>query len=187
MLDVLRATQRIADLVALRAQEGEAHRTADQDRVGDLQETIDHADLVGHLRPADDRHEGAVGLLEDLLQRAHLGFEQPPGGARQHVRDALGRGLRPVGGAEGVVDVEVRELGKAAGEGRVVGFLAGLETDVLEQQDVPVGEPLARAPRLLAADAGRELHARAGQLRQPAGDRRHREARVRLALGAPEV
>ena len=46
-------------------EEREAHRAADQDRVGELQEALDHADLVGHLRAADDRDERPRGVLED--------------------------------------------------------------------------------------------------------------------------
>ena len=41
-------------------EEREAHRAADQDRVGALEERVDDADLVGHLRAADDRDERAL-------------------------------------------------------------------------------------------------------------------------------
>ncbi len=70
VLGVLLAAQRLADRVTLRAQEREAHRAADHHHVGQLQEAVDHADLVGHLRSADDRHERWRGMLEDAGQRA---------------------------------------------------------------------------------------------------------------------
>ena len=43
VLDVLVVAQRVADRVALRAQEREAHRAADDHHVGELQEAVDHA------------------------------------------------------------------------------------------------------------------------------------------------
>ena len=76
----------------------------------------------------------------------HLAFEQPPGGGRQQVGDPLGAGVRPVGGAERVVDVDVGERRQLAARLGVVALLAGLEADVLEQQHLAVAEPLRRAP-----------------------------------------
>ncbi len=147
MLDVLLAAQRGADRVALRAEEREAHRAADQHAVGELEEAVDHADLVGHLRAAEHRDERARRVLEDLAERLDLALEQPAGGAREQVRDALGARVRAVRGAERVVDVDVGELGERACELRVVLGLAGLEADVLEHQDLARRELLRRAPR----------------------------------------
>ena len=133
--------------MALRAEEREAHRAADQHHVGDLQEALDHGDLVGHLGAADDRDERPRRVLEDPGERPHLALEQPPGGARQQVGDALGAGVRAVGGAEGVVDVDVGQLRQRARELGVVLGLARLEADVLEQQHLAV----VRAARSSAA------------------------------------
>ena len=80
-----------------RGEEREAHRAADEDGVGDLQEALDHADLVGHLRAADDGHERAPRVLEDRAQRAHLALEQAPGGGGEQVGHALGAGVGAVG------------------------------------------------------------------------------------------
>ena len=94
-------------------EEREAHGAADQHRVGALQERVEDADLVGHLRAADDRHERALRVLEDAGERRDLALEQPPRRRRQQVRDRLGRGVRAVRGAERVVDVDVGERGVA--------------------------------------------------------------------------
>ena len=105
----------VADRVALRAQERKAHRAADDHRVGDLQEAVDHGDLVGHLGAADHRHERTrAGFRGSDRQRAHLALEQPSGRARQQVRDALGAGVRAVRGAERVVHVHVGQLRQRA-------------------------------------------------------------------------
>ena len=68
-VEVLVGTQRVADRVALHGQEREAHRAADEDGVGALQEGLEHADLVGHLGAADDRHQRPRGVLEDAGER----------------------------------------------------------------------------------------------------------------------
>ena len=46
-------------------EEREAHRAADQDAVGDLEEAVDDADLVGHLGAADDGDERPPRVVED--------------------------------------------------------------------------------------------------------------------------
>ena len=171
-LEVLVLAQRVADRVALGGEEREAHRAADEDRVGALQEGVEHADLVGHLGAADDRHERARRVLEDAGERPHLALEQPPGGARQQVRDALGRGVRAVRGAERVVDVDVGERGVALRELGVVLRLPRLEADVLEHHDVAVGH---------VVEVGRELHLGLQQLAQA----RRRRAPARATRRGP--
>ncbi len=80
-------------------------------------------------------------------------------------------------GAEGVVDVRVGERAVALRELRVVLRLAGVETDVLEQDDVVVGHlvELRREPDVLAQ-----------QLLQAVADGPQRQLRVR-ALRPPEM
>ena len=93
--------------------------------------------------------------------------QQQPGGAGQQVRDALGRGVRAVRGAEGVVDVDVGERRVALGELGVVLRLARLEADVLEHHDVAVGH---------VVEVGRpSATSVAEQLAQALGDRPQRE------------
>ena len=63
-LDPLLLDQRVARRLALRAEEAEAHRAADQDRVGDVHEAVDQADLVADLRPAEHDDERPRGVLD---------------------------------------------------------------------------------------------------------------------------
>ena len=81
-VEVLVGTQRVADRVALDGQEREGHRAADEDRVGALQEGLEHPDLVGHLGAADDRHQRPRGVLEDAGERLHLALQEQARGAR---------------------------------------------------------------------------------------------------------
>ena len=46
----------------------EAHRAADQDRVGQLEEALDHAELVGHLGAAEDGDQRPRRVREDSVE-----------------------------------------------------------------------------------------------------------------------
>ena len=59
-LDPLLLDERVAGRDALGAEEAEAHRAADQDLVGGLEEALDDADLVAHLGAAEDDDERAA-------------------------------------------------------------------------------------------------------------------------------
>ena len=173
-LDALLLAERAADVVPGRLEEREAHRAADQDRVGALQERLEHADLVGHLRAADDGHQRPLRVLEDAVQRRHLALEQPARGGRQQVRDRLGGRVRAVRGAERVVDVDVGDLRVALGERLVVLRLALEEAHVLEHHDLAVGD---------VVEVRRELRRRRRSGRT-AGRRR---ARARTSAHAPSA
>ena len=110
-LDALLLAQRVADLVALRAEEGKAHGAADQDGVGRLEEALDDADLVRHLRAADHGDERAPGS-SSMRERLHLASQEAARGGRPQMRHALGAGVSAVRGAEGVVDVDVGQRGR---------------------------------------------------------------------------
>ena len=52
--------------MTLGSKEREAHRAANQQSVGELQETIDYRDLVRDLGTAEHRDQRASGILEHL-------------------------------------------------------------------------------------------------------------------------
>ena len=74
-----------------------------------------------------------------------LGEQQQPRVGGQQVRDGLGRGVRTMRRAEGVVDVQIAPVGKLARETLVVRCLTGVEARVLEHLDPFVGEQLGEA------------------------------------------
>jgi len=92
-----------------------------------------------------------------------------------------------VGGAEGVVDVDVRQGGELRCERRVVRRLPGMETQVLEQQDLARSEGAGCGLDLRSHTVPRRLHGPPEQLREPRRDRRHAQLFDDLALGAAEV
>ena len=92
-----------------------------------------------------------------------------------------------VRGAEGVVDVDVAQLGQIRGERGIVRFLAGVEAQVLDQHDLAGLEVLGPAQRLEAGDFGRQPDVDAEQFAQSPRDRCERVLRINLAFRTPEV
>src|SRR5262245_44269201 len=194
-LHLVLLAQRVADRLALRGQEGEAHATADDQRVHDSEERLDHAELVAHLRPAEHGHERAARVLPQAGEHLDLLGQQPAGRRWERAGRAHHGGVRPVGGAERVVDVRVHALDQLGHERRVVGLLTGVEAEVLEQlgawrelgQTRPhrlhgvarIGLPL-RPPEVGRADHGRAV------VLQPA-DRRHSGADPEVVRDAAVV
>ena len=97
-LDALLLDQRVAGRDPLGAEEAEAHRAADQDLVGDLEEAVDHADLVGDLGAAEDDDQRPRRRLDHARSarspRARAAARRRPAAARRPPRWWRGRGGR---------------------------------------------------------------------------------------------
>ena len=78
-------------------------------------------------------------------------------------------------------------LGERQPLGVVLAGLARVETDVLQQQDVAVGQALGAGQRVGSDHVTGQLNVTAELLPQRLGDRSERELRVGTALGAAEV
>ena len=181
-LDALLLDQRVAGRDALRAEEAEAHRAADQERVGGVEEAVDQRDLVGDLGAAEHHHERPLGRLDDRAQRRHLALEQQARhGRAQVLRHPDRRRVRAVRGAEGVVHVGV---GRATASSRAsagsFSVSPALPARVLEHQHAR----RARAGRRRAAPPGPTTSgawctSRVDQLAEPLGHRRAARSRGR--------
>ena len=139
-----RLEQRVADRVALRGEEREAHRAADDERVDDLQQRLDDAELVGDLRAAEHGDERALRVVAQAEEDVDLLLQQQTHRRRQRLRRPDDRRVGAVGGAERVVDVGVDPVDELGDERRIVALLARVEAQVLQQLD-------ARAPARPAA------------------------------------
>ena len=104
VVDLLALQQRVADPVALRGQEGEAHPAADQQRVDLRQQRVDHRQLVGDLGAAEHHGVGPLRVLGEPAQHLDLGQHQPAGVGRQRLGDLVHRGLLAVHHPEPVGD-----------------------------------------------------------------------------------
>ncbi len=88
----------VADRVAPCRQEGEAHAAADRQPVDDVEQRVDDADLVAHLRPAQHGDERAAsgprGGRGAPRPRAAAAAPPPPAGSGAGRRSRRGRGGR---------------------------------------------------------------------------------------------
>ena len=168
--------------------EGEDHAAADQHLVALVDQRLEHADLAAHLGAAHDRRQGTLRFVDGALQVLQLLLHQIARHAgAQDLGDALGGGVGPVGGAEGIVDVDLGQGRQLCGEAGVVLLLLGEEAHVLQQHHVAVGHG-GHLGFGVGADAAVGLdHGLAEQLAEAGGHRRQPHGLVHLALGPAEV
>ena len=133
------------------------HLASDEDGVRASTEVHEHAELVLDLRATRDEDERPLDVAEQPTEHLQLLLEEQPRVRGQQPRDALGRRVRPMRGAEGVVDEQVPAFGEPTGRLGIVRRLARIEPRVLEHLDALVRKELA----------------------EPRGDRRDRERRIR--------
>ena len=107
-VDLIGLPQRVADRVALRGEEREAHRATDHQRVDDVEQRLDHAELVADLRPAEHGDERPLRLVAQAEQDVDLLLQQQPHRRRQaYCGGPTIEACARCAGAERVVDVGV--------------------------------------------------------------------------------
>ena len=172
----------------LGAKEGEGHSAADEQAVDLAEERLDERQLVGDLGAAQDRDEGPGGGVEDAPQDLEFLLHEEPGHRRTQVMgDPFDRGVAPVSGGEGIVDVDVAEPRQRPGEARVVRLLLGVEAEVFQEEQAARREGSRRLLHRGADAVGGERHPLAEERPQAPGDGTERVLRVGLPLRAPEV
>ena len=133
--DLVRFDQRLAYGLALRLEEGIGHAAADDEGVDFAQQILDDADFVAHFCAAENGYEGTLRIFESTAQILEFLFhEQAGGGFLDELRDADRRGMGAVGSSEGVVNIELGQLGQPFGKILVVGLFLGVEAEILEQK-----------------------------------------------------
>ena len=186
-VDLVGLDTRGPDVVPLGLQEGEAHRSPDGDRVDATEQVLEHGQLVGDLRPAEHGHVGPCRVLEQAAEDLDLAFQEQARVARDARRHAADRGVGAVARPEGVVDVGVGHGRQRVGEAVLVGLLAGVEAQVLEQDDLAVLQRVDAGACVVADHVVGHGDVLAEQLGEPRPDRRHRVGRVHLPRRAAEV
>src|SRR5215210_3896132 len=156
LLQVVVLDERVTDLVAEGLEEREAHRATDEQRIRGFQQALYNGELVRDLRPPENGDERALGMFEYLVEVVDLLLHQEPRCRGQPLGHPDGRGVRPVGRAEGVVYVEVGEGRELIREPRIVLGLAWIEPGVLEQHEAPA-VPIVEGLFHVGADGGVEL------------------------------
>ncbi len=173
--------------MALGVEEGVGHAAADGQLVELGHQMAQQIELGRDLGAADDAHHRPLGMAERLVERLQLGAHRLARVGRQQPRHALGRGVGPVGGGEGVVDVDVAELGQLLGEGRVVLLLALVVAQVLQQQHAAGLQRLDRGLGVGTHAVVGERDVLAEQLGQRLDHRLQAHLRHAAALGPVEV
>ncbi len=193
-VDHLLLQQGLLGVVALGVEEGVAHAATDDDLVGLAGQSLDDAQLVGDLGAAEDDDVRGLRVGGGLLQDGDLLLHQVAGVGRETLGDVVHGGLRTVDDAEAVGDegTVVRGqggelVGEGAALGLVLGGLAGVETHVLEEQDVALGQAVGALVGVLTGDVAGEGDVLAECLGEGLGDRGQGVLRVDLALRAAQV
>ena len=170
--------ERRAHLDALRGQEREGHRAADQQRVHAVEQRVHHAQLVGDLRAAQDRDERPVGVVAELRRAprpraAAAGRPPREAGARPPRRSRAPGAPRRTRRRR-----RRRPAPPAPRRSRGRSLLSRVEPEVLQQRDRPRSGRVdgrlhgrSRRPRRARARAGPAAR-RAARRRAPAGTAR---------------
>jgi hypothetical protein len=178
---------RLPDLATLCEQEGVGHAAADGQAVQPGHQVLQQVDLGRDLGAADDTHHRPRRVAQRPVQVLQLRLHGQAGIGGQAPRHALGGGVGPVGGGEGVVDIEVAEARQPPHERRVVRLFARVVAQVLQQNHPAVGQG-GHVGLGLGADAvSGEGHRHLQQLRQGLDDGRQAHPRDTLALGPVEM
>src|SRR5262249_13041601 len=108
-------------------------------------------------------------------------------GHRRGYRDH--RRVLAVARPEGVVDVDIAEIGNLPGERRIPGLLTGVEAEIFEYENVARLEILGRAADAGTDDRIRDLHRTGQELAESVGRVLHAKGGVlfRITLGPAEV
>ena len=183
--------ERSSDVDAARLEEGVRHCAADEQSVHPSEHVLDHVDLVGHFRAAEDRDERPLGRLQRVAEILQLLLhQQPRRGPLHEMRDGLHRRVRAVRGAERVVHVAIGELGELLREGGIVLLFLRMKAEVLEQHELSVARAVRlrhRAARLAADAVGREEHRPLEEIREAVGHRPEAHIGDWFALRPSEV
>ena len=167
-LDLVLLEERVAHRVALGREEREEHAAADEQAVGLGQQVGDDAELVRHLRAAEDDDVRPRRVVGRLAQRRDLLEDELADRVREHQRDVVDRRLLAVHDAEAVGHEHVGQLGQLAGQlgalGVDLGRLARVEPDVLQQGDLAVLQRGDRGLGGVADDVRRQRDRLAEQL-----------------------
>ena len=179
--------QRLADAFALGEQERVGHAAADDEDVDLVHEIFEQIELGRHFGAADDRSDGALRTAKRGLQRLELLLHRPSCVRGQLVGEPIRRRMCAMGGGEGVIDIDVAELGELVDMGRIVLLLALMEAGVLEQEHVAVLHFGDRVVGRLADAVGRESDRPLDDVGDSGGDGLERIGLVRAALGPAEM
>ncbi|BBG31388.1 nitrous oxidase accessory protein [Zymobacter palmae] len=138
-IDQISFVQGFAHVVASRCDEGVGNTTADDDGVAFFGQRVQHFQFGGYFGTTNDSHHRAFRFSQRFVQSVQLGFEQRTcNGFRRETSYAMSRSLGAVSGTESVHDEDVTLASVFLGQRFIVFFLAFVEANVFEQDDVAI-------------------------------------------------
>lgn len=123
------------------AEEGVGHGTADEDGLSLGKQVLDGGEFVRNFRAAEDDHERLGGVTDGIGEEFDFLFHQEAsdlGGLGHALGNADHTGVGAMGGAEGVVDVDLSAMGELGGKGGIALFLAFMKAHVFEKEAVAI-------------------------------------------------
>src|ERR1051325_5767831 len=136
------------------------HGPADQKLVDfTIDERINDWNLVRNFSTAEDRDEGMLRIGDHAAEIIQLLLHQQPGRSLfNELCDSGRRGVRPMRRAESIVDIQaIAQRSELLCELFVVLFFFGVETKILEQENVSVAHLLSRLLYFLAYTIFRKI------------------------------
>ena len=187
--------QGVADFSALGLEEGIGHAAADNDGVDFADQRLQDFQFARHFGAADNCDEGPFRRLQRFAQIFEFPLYQEAGDRRlcKLRNDGCGS-MSAVGGAEGVVDVDIAEGGELAGhvplrflEVGPLTFFGGVKAGVLEHQDLPGLQGGGLRRNGVADTVIGDRNVALQQFLQTRGGRRQTHFGHALAFGAAEM
>ena len=174
--------------------EGVTHAATDQNGVSLTNQVVNHGKLIGNLSTTHDHDEGTLGVVQGLSQNVDFLLHQVTQVCGQTLSNVVHGGMLAVNRTEGVVHVGAVLAGQCdqlisefAALCVILGGLASVVADVLENQDLAVGQACGLSLGVLADQVGGDLHGHGCELGQACCCRCDGVLGVDLALGAAQV
>src|SRR5579862_109035 len=132
----IRLDERCSRFQAHRTVERRCHRAADEQAIHFRKEGLDDIDLAGDLCATQDRYERSRWVVERATEIVELTLHQEAGNGRAKMTGhPFGGCMGAMRRAERIVDEEIAELSKLAGQGVIVLFFAWEKARILDEQD----------------------------------------------------
>src|SRR5260370_13007248 len=128
--------QRIANLIALRFEEGISHAPANQDRISNAEQALQNLDLVGDLSPGNDSYKRTPGMFQRRAQEVDFFLYQETSNTGQIMCHSFSRSMCAVSSAECIIDVNLAKGSKLTSKLRIILLFFLMEAQVFQQQDL---------------------------------------------------
>ena len=186
-VDEVSFDERIPHRLAFCHQEGIRHAPAQQNNIDPVQQILDYADLVRHLRASKNGNKRPPGVVSQRAKRLDFGHHQISRVGWKECGNSRCRSMRTMRGAKRVVDEEVAQGRKSLREFRVILFFTRFEADILEKKHLTGFQRCSFGLSIVTDHIARQLNWRFEQFRKAIGNGLQRVFRIDFSLGPAQV